>query len=336
MRLPTGNPAATGGRGPGLAAPLVLALCVLAPATACAQQSWPERPIRFVVPSSPAGGTDMYARLLAQALAEPLGQQIVVENRPGGRGNIGAVAVSKAAPDGYSFLVSGNPSLVINPALYKDLPYDAERDFAPVARGVVNPLVLCVLPEVPARSVAELAALGRREPEKLPFGSAGSTTATYFGVRLLEEASGARFVHVPYKGSGQAYQALLGGQVKFMMPDIGSAMAHIRSGRLIPLAVTYPTKMLPGVPTMTELGYPESDVNAVFSVVAPAATPREIIRRMNAAINSAMKKPWLAQKLEEATFIPVFETPEEFAATLKKDRETWAAILKRLGIKAEQ
>jgi tripartite-type tricarboxylate transporter receptor subunit TctC len=312
---------------------LACALALAAPALA--QEGWPARPLRFVVPSSPSGGTDLYARLLAQALAEPLGQQIVVENRPGGRGNIGAVAVAKAAPDGHTFLVSGNPSLVINPALYRDLPYDAERDFAPVARGVVNPLVLCVLPEVPARSVAELVALGRRSPGALAFASAGATTATYFGVRLMEEASGAHFVHVPYKGSGQAYQALLGGQVPFMMPDIGSAMPHIRSGKLVPLAVTYATRMLPGVPTMAGAGYPDSDVNAVFSVVAPAATPRAIVERMNAAINAAMKAPWLAGKLEEASFIPVFETPQEFAATLKKDRAAWAAIVKRLGIKAE-
>ena len=325
------------GPGPGrISGALAALLLALALAPACAQERWPERPIRFVVPSSPSGGTDLYARLLAQALAEPLREQIVVENRPGGGGNIGAVAVAKAPPDGYTFLVSGNPSLVINPALYKDLPYDAERDFAPVARGVVNPLVLCVLPEVPARSVAELAALGRRDPETLAFGSAGSTTATYFGVRLLEEASGARFIHVPYKGSGQAYQALLGGQVKFMMPDIGSAMPHIRSGKLVPLAVTYPTKMLPGVPTMGDSGFPESDVNAVFSVVAPAATPGRVVLHMNAAIADAMKTPWLARKLEDASFIPVFETPEEFAATLRRDRAKWAAIVRRLELKAER
>jgi tripartite-type tricarboxylate transporter receptor subunit TctC len=314
-------------------APALVALLAAAGVPhAGAQDAWPARPIRFVVPSSPAGGTDVYARLLAQALAGPLRQSVVVENKPGGGGNIGAAAVAKAAPDGYTFLVSGNPSLVINPAIYRDLPYDAARDFAPVARGVVNPLVLCVLPGVPARSVAELVAIGRRAPETLAFASAGSTTATYFGVRLLEEASGARFVHVPYKGSGQAYQALLGAQVQFMMPDIGSAIAHVRSGKLVPLAVTYPTPVLPGVPTMADAGYPDSDVNAVFSVVAPAATPRAIVARMNAEINAAMKTPWLAQKLADAMFIPVFDTPEEFAATLAKDRAAWAAIAKRLGI----
>jgi len=313
------------------ALPIALA-AALAPSGAFAQDQWPSRPIRFVVPSSPAGGTDVYARLLAQALVEPLGQQIVIENKPGGRGNIGAVAVAKAAPDGYTFLVSGNPSLVINPAIYRNLPYDAARDFAPVARGVVNPLVLCVLPELNARTVADLVALGKRQPDSIAFASAGATTATYFGVRLLEDASGARFVHVPYKGSGQAYQALLGAQVKFMMPDIGSAIPHIRSGKLIPLAVTYPTPMLPGVPTMADAGYPESDVNAVFSVVAPAATPRAIVLRMNAEINAAMKTPWLARKLAEAAFIPVFETPDEFAATLAKDRASWAAIARKLGI----
>jgi len=314
---------------------LALALCALA-FNAQAQDAWPARTIKFVVPSSPSGGTDLYARLLATALAETLKQQVVIENRPGGAGNIGAVAVAKAAPDGYTFLVSGNPSLVINPALYKDLPYNAERDFAPVARGVVNPLVLSVLPEVPARSVAELVALGKRDPETIAFASAGSTTATYFGVRLLEEASGARFLHVPYKGAGQAYQGLFSGQIKFMLADMGTAIPHIRSGKLVALAATYSTRMLPGVPTMAELGYPDSDVSAVFSVVAPAATPRGIVEHMNAAINSAMKTPWLASKLEEAVFIPVFETPEQFAATLRRDREKWAAIVKRLGIKVEQ
>ena len=315
---------------------LALGLCALVPLGAGAQEIWPARTIKFVVPSSPSGGTDLYARLLAAALVELLKQQVVIENRPGGAGNIGAVAVAKAAPDGYTFLVSGNPSLVINPALYKDLPYDAERDFAPVARGVVNPLVLSVVPEVPARSVAELVALGKRDPGTIPFASAGSTTATYFGVRLLEEASGARFLHVPYKGAGQAYQGLFSGQIKFMLADMGTAIPHIRSGKLVALAATTATKMLPSVPTMAELGYPDSDVSAVFSVVAPAATPQGIVDHMNAAINSVMKTPWLAAKLEEAVFIPVFETPEQFAATLKRDREKWAAIVKRLGIKVEQ
>jgi tripartite-type tricarboxylate transporter receptor subunit TctC len=315
---------------------LALSLCAFAPLVAGAEDAWPARAIKFVVPSSPSGGTDLYARLLATALAEPFKQQVVIENRPGGAGNIGAVAVAKAAPDGYTFLVSGNPSLVINPALYKDLPYDAERDFAPVARGVVNPLVLSVLPEVQARSVAELVALGKRDPGTIPFASAGATTATYFGVRLLEEASGARFLHVPYKGAGQAYQGLFSGQIKFMLADMGTAIPHIRSGKLVALAATYSTRMLPGVPTMAELGYPDSDVSAVFSVVAPAATPRGIVDHMNAAINSVMKTPWLASKLEEAVFIPVFETPEQFAATLKRDREKWAAIVKRLGIRLEQ
>ena len=200
---------------------------------------------------------------------------------------------------------------------------------------MVNPLVLSVVPEVPARSVAELVALGKRDPGTIPFASAGSTTATYFGVRLLEEASGARFLHVPYKGAGQAYQGLFSGQIKFMLADMGTAIPHIRSGKLVALAATYSTRMLPGVPTMAELGYPDSDVSAVFSVVAPAATPQGIVDHMNAAINSVMKTPWLAAKLEEAVFIPVFETPEQFAATLKRDREKWAAIVKRLGIKVE-
>jgi tripartite-type tricarboxylate transporter receptor subunit TctC len=319
-----------------LIAGLVVVLSWAPLCSSAAEDVWPARALKFVVPSSPGGGTDLYARLLAEALREPLKQPVLVENRAGGGGNIGAEAVAKAPPDGYTYLVTGNPSLIINPSLYKHLTYSAERDFVPIARGVVNPLVLCVLPELKVKSVEELIALGKRDPASIPYGSAGATTATYFGVRLLEEASGARFIHVPYKGSGQAYQGLLGGQVKFMLPDLGTALPHIRAGKLLPIAVTHPTRQLPDVPTFSDLGYPASDVNAVFSVVAPMATPEAIVWRMSVEINKAMKSPWLAPKLDDAVFIPMFDTPETFAVILKKERETWAAIIRRWGISLDQ
>lgn len=300
-----------------------------------AQDAWPARPVKLIVPSSPGGGTDLYARLLGQALGEALKQQFVIDNRPGASGNIGAEAAAKSAPDGYTFLVSANPALTVNPSLYKKLPYDAERDFSPVARAVIAPQVICVHPSLPVKTVGELVALGKREPGKIPFASAGTGSPTYLGVRMLEEASGARFVHVPYKGVGQAYKDLLGGDIKFMFPDVASVLPHIRSGKVVVLAVNQRTPLLPGVPTLAEAGFP-IEVFTSFSVVAPAGTPRAIVQRMSSEIAKAMKSPALGEKLQAQALVPVFDTPEEFAADLKKERDGWAAFIRRNGIVQEE
>jgi tripartite-type tricarboxylate transporter receptor subunit TctC len=297
-----------------------------------AQQAWPARSVKFIVPSSPGGGTDLYARQLAQALSESLKQQFIVDNRPGASGNIGAEAAAKSAPDGYTFLVSANPAVAVNPSLYKNLSYDAERDFVPVARGVVAPLVICVHPSVPARTLAELVALGKREPGKLSFGSAGTGSPTYLGIRMLEEASGAKFLHVPFKGIGNMMPSLLGGQLDFAFPDAAVALAHIRAGKLIPLAIIEHAPQLPKVPTFAEAGFPGLEIYSSFSVVAPAGTPPEIVKRMSAEIARAMKSPALAQKLEHETLIPVFDTPELFAAHLKRERAAWDAVIRRNAI----
>jgi tripartite-type tricarboxylate transporter receptor subunit TctC len=293
-----------------------------------AQDVWPARAVRLVVPSSPGGGTDVFARLLAQALGEALKQQFVVENRPGASGNIGADVVAKSAPDGYTFLVSANPALTVNPSLYKNLPYNAERDFVPIARGVIAPMVFAVHSSVPARTLAELVAIGKREPGKLSFGSAGTGSPTYLGVRMLEEVTGAQFLHVPYKGVGNAYQDLLGGQLKFMFPDVASALPHIRSGKVVALAVTARTSQLPNTPTIAEAGF-ALDVFTSFSVVAPAGTPPAIVRRIAAEITKAMKSPAMAEKLDQQVLVPVFDTPEQFAASVKKERDGWAEFIRR-------
>jgi tripartite-type tricarboxylate transporter receptor subunit TctC len=296
-----------------------------------AQDTWPARPVRLVVPSSPGGGTDVFARILAQGLGEALKQQFVVENRPGASGNIGAEAVAKAAPDGYTFLVSANPALTVNPSLYRNLPYNAERDFVPITRGVIAPMVIAVHASVPAKSIAELVALGKREPGKLSFGSAGTGSPTFLGVRMLEELTGAQFLHVPYKGVGQAYQDLLGGQLKFMFPDVASVLPHIRSGKVIALAVTERTPQLPNVPTFAEAGFP-LDVFTSFSVVAPAGTPPAIVRQMAIEISRVMKSTATAEKLEQQVLLPVFDTVEQFTASLKKERDNWAAFIRRNNI----
>jgi tripartite-type tricarboxylate transporter receptor subunit TctC len=295
-------------------------------------QEWPSRPVRIVVPSSPGGGTDVYARLLAQALGDSLKQQFVVENRPGASGNIGAAAVAKSPPDGYTFLVSANPALSVNPSLYRNLPYNAERELAPVTRGVMAPMVLVVNPSVKAASVSELIQLSKTG-EKLAYGSAGTGSPTFLGVRMLEENSGAKFTHVPYKGVGAGYSDLLGGQIQFMLPDVASAISHIRAGKLRALAVTQATPLLPGVPTFAQAGYPV-DVFTSFSVVAPAGTPEPILSRLSSEIARAMRSGPIAEKLETQALVPVFDTPAEFAASLKKERDGWAAFIRRNNIEA--
>jgi tripartite-type tricarboxylate transporter receptor subunit TctC len=314
------------------AAAWALALLAL---PACGQDAWPARPVKLIVPSSAGGGTDLYARLLGQALGEALKQQFIVDNRPGASGNIGAEAAARSAPDGYTFLVSANPSLTVNPSLFKKLPYDAEKDFAPVARGVIAPQVICVHPSLEVKTLRELIALGKREPGKIAFASAGTGSPTYLGVRMLEEISGARFVHVPYKGVGQAYKDLLGGDIKFMFPDVASVLPHIRSGKVLALAVNQRTDLLPGVPTLAEAGFP-IEVFTSFSVVAPAGTPRAIVERMSAEIGKAMKSPALGEKLQAQALVPVFDTPEQFSADMKKERDGWAAFIRRNGIVQEE
>jgi len=314
---------------------IAVALALLA-APAAAQDTWPAKPVRLVVPSSPGGGTDLYARLLAQALGDALKQPFIVDNKPGASGNIGAEAVARAAPDGYTFLVSANPAITINPSLYPNLPYSAERDFVAVARGVLSPMVVCVHPSVPAKSLADLVALGKRDPGTVPFGSAGTGSTTYLGVRMLEEATGARFLHIPYKGLGPAYKDLLGGQLKFMFADLASALPLLHGGKAVALAVTDRTTALPGTPTLAEAGFATVQVQSSFSVVAPTGTPPAIVQGMSTEIMKAMRAPRLAEKLEAQALIPIFDTPDLAAASLKSEREGWAAFIKRNGIAPDQ
>ena len=301
---------------------------------AAAQEGWPARPVRIVVPSAPGGGTDAYARLIGSALGETLRQQFIVDNRPGGNGTIGAEAAARSAPDGYSILVTASPALMINPSLYKNLPYNAERDFAPVSPVVISPLMFCVNPSMNVRSLSELVAIGKREPNKLTYGSAGQTSVTALGVRLLEDATGARFTNIPYKGLGQAYQNLLSGELSFMFSDVVTVLAQVKAGKLAPLAVSHRVSQLPGVPSVVEAGFPVAEVHASFMVAAPAGIPGVIVQRLNAEINRQMKLPDIAARLDAQVLIPVFESPEEFAASLARQRDMWGAAIRRIGIKA--
>ena len=304
---------------------LALALAA-APAAA---QDWPARPVRLVVPSSPGGGTDTYARLLALGLGQALKQQFVVDNRPGAGGNLGAELAARAVPDGYTFLVSSSPALTVNQSLFKDLSYNPERDFTPVARGVISPLVIASHPSVPVKTLAGLVALAKREPGSLSYGSPGVGSSSNLAVKMLEEAGKVRFLHVPYKGAAQAVLGLLRGEVAFMVTDISTARPHVESRRVVPLVTSHRHPHLPGTPTYAEAGYPGVDAYPAYSVVAPVGTPQPVVQRMSSELVALMKTPAFRERLEASALIPVFDTPDEFAAILRKERARYAEVIRR-------
>jgi tripartite-type tricarboxylate transporter receptor subunit TctC len=313
-------------------AALLLAACSHA---ALAQADWPTRPVTVVVPSSPGGGTDTFGRILAQALTEQLKQTFVVENKPGASGAIGATAVAQAPGDGYTLLVASNSSLGINPVLYKTLSYDVLRDFAPVTRGVIAPMVIVANPEARLKSMTELVERGKREPQALFYGTAGGGSPLHLGVRMLEEATGARFSHVPYKGAGPAYADLLAGRLQFMLTDLASVRPFIDGGKLLALAITDKSPLLPAVPTFAEAGFPGLKAFTAFSVMVPARVPPALVKRLAAEIGKAMKNPATAARLEQQALLPVFDTPEQFAASLKDEQQVWGAFIRQHNIQPE-
>ena len=309
----------------------VLAASALAATAASpfAQVEWPSaRPVTVVVPSSPGGGTDAYGRLIAQALTEQLKQSFVVDNKPGASGAIGAAAVAKAEPDGYTVLVASNSSLGINPVLYKTLQYDVARDFAPVTRGVIAPMVVVAHPDAKVKTLAELVERGKREPGTVFYGTAGVGSPLYIGVRMIEAASGAQFNHVPYKGVGPAYADLLAGRLQFMLTDLASVRQHIDAGKLVALAITDKSPLLPAAPTFAEAGFGGIKAFTAFSVLVPAKTPAPIVRRLAAEIAKAAKNPVVLARLEQLALLPVADTPEQFAASLKDEQQMWGSFIR--------
>ena len=318
-----------------IAASAFLFLASLAAATVAADDTWPSRPVKFVVPTPPGGGTDIYARLVAASLATNLKAPFFVENRPGGGGNIGVEAVAKSPGDGTVFLVSATGFVTVNPVLYKDLSFNVERDLVPVTRGVGGPLVVLVPANSPSKSLADLIDEAKREPGKVSYGSAGTGSLSNLGVRMLEEASGARFLHVPYKGVGQVYQDLLGGQLRFMLADLASALAHIKSGKAVPLALSEAAPLLPNVPSLAQAGYAGLPLSNYFSVFAPAGTPSSVVRRLGTEMARARKEAGVAEKLAAQALTPVFDTPEQFAELYRRELKIWRAFIERNGIKVE-
>lgn len=317
-----------------LAAAAFLALA--APGTQSLAQTYPTRAVRVIVPFAPGGGSDTYARVMATRLPEAFGQQVLVDNRPGGNTVIGAELAARAAPDGYTLFLSTNGTVAINPSLYKKLPYDPVKDFAPVTLVGVGPNVLVVHPSLPAKSVNELIALARAHPGKLSYASSGSGGAPHLAGELFKSMAGVDMVHVPYKGASPATIALLAGHVQVMFAGLGPGIAHIKSGRLRGLGVASAKRnqALPELPAIGEYlkGY---EASSWFAIFVPAGTPRDVIAKLNAEITRVMARKDVHQQLMAQGYEAATGTPEQLADLLRQDTVRWAAVIKSAGITAD-
>jgi tripartite-type tricarboxylate transporter receptor subunit TctC len=307
----------------------------LAADPAFAADPYPTRPIRMVVGFAPGGGTDLTARPVAQKLSELIGQQVIVENRPGAGGNIATEQVARAAPDGYTLLMGTIASLAISPGLYGNLRFDPETDFAPVIQVVDATNVLALHPSVPANSVKELIALARNR--SLSAGSSGVAATGHLSIELFNLMAGVKLVHVPYKGGAPAMGDLVGGQVQLIFATAASAIPHIKSGRIKGIAVTTAKRssLLPELPTISEAGLAGFDANNWYGLVAPAKTPRAIIDQLNAEVTKILNMPDVRTTLFNQGLDPAPGTPEQFGAYIKSERAKWAKVIQDSGAKAE-
>jgi tripartite-type tricarboxylate transporter receptor subunit TctC len=313
----------------------VAAIASLVLAGTAGAQEYPNRPIRLLVPFTPGGGTDILARILAGKMSESMGQQVIVDNRPGGNTLVATEAVVRAAPDGYTLILQTN-NLAANPTLYQGrLNFDTQKDLAPVSLVAGNPHVLVVNPTVPARTLAEYVALAKAKPDTITFASAGSGTVNHLSGELLKMLTGINIVHVPYKGSGSVMPDLLGGQVHSLFAAMPTVTGHIRAGRLHPIAVTTPRRFhgLPDVPTIAEAGYPGYDFSSWFGVLAPAGTPRPVIDRLHAEIVKALKDPTVRERLADYEIFG--SSPSEFATFIDEQVKRTAKIIQASGAKVD-
>ena len=307
----------------------LLAMTICANAGA---QPYPSKPVRLIAASSPGGGSDLIARLLAQKLSEDLGQQFVVENRAGASGIIGTEVVAKAAPDGYTLLII-QPSLTINPSIFAKIPYDAARDLAPVTIVVDAAQMLTAHPSVPIRNVRDLIAIAKREPGELTIGSPGVGTSPHLSAELLQQMAGIKLQQVAYKGAGPALIGLVSGDVALAFSTALSASPHVKSGKIRAVGVTSVKRVasFPDVPSLSE-GLPGYEASQWFGILAPAGTPRPIIDRLNQAITRASRSPDAKEKLGAMGVDLVNSTPEQFAAVIRDETARWAKVIKAAGI----
>jgi tripartite-type tricarboxylate transporter receptor subunit TctC len=319
-----------------LALRMTFTALLLASAGALAQ-TYPAKPVRLVVPFPPSGGNDVFARLLAQKLAEAWKQQVLVENRPGAGGNVGTEFAARAAPDGYTLLLGHTGTLAINPALYTKLGYDPQRDFAPIALLASAPLVLVVHPGSGFRLVGDIVTMARSKPGELNYASSGNGTGSHLSGELLQTLAGIKLTHVPYKGTSPAITDVLGGQVPMMFSVIPTALPQIRAGKLRAIAVTGARRMpqLPKVPTVAESGLPEFESTLAYGILAPRGTPEAVIEEIRTQIaRIAATREW-RERIEFEGAVPLEGTPAEFAVLIRAQGEKWGKLIRASGIKPE-
>jgi tripartite-type tricarboxylate transporter receptor subunit TctC len=306
------------------------------PLVASAQGAWPSRPIRIIVPFAAGGAVDTVARTLGERLSVQLAQPVLIENKPGANANIGADAVAKAAPDGYTLLVAAN-GLATNMTLYPKLPFNTLRDFAPISRLGYAPLVLVSATATAPKSLQELIASGRANPGKLSYGSAGNGTSGHLAGELLASAAKFQALHVPYKGGAPALVDLIAGRTSFMLLNPLEVLPHIQSQRLKAVAVTGSQRigMLPEVPTMTEAGLPGYEATVWWGLLAPAQTPREVVARLNAETLKALADPGVRDRLTALGAVITPSSPEQFSSFLQTEIDKWAVVIKAASIEPD-
>ena len=318
----------------------VLRFCALAAITPCGPvhaQTYPQKPVRIVV-GVPAGGTtDVVARLVGQKLGEQMGQQVVIDNRGGAGGNIGAELVAKAPPDGYMLFLATIGTMAINPSLYSKMPFDTLRDFAAISQLTSMPQLLVVHPSVPVKNVKELIAYAKSRPGQLTFASGGSGTAIHLAGELFKTMAGVDMVHVAYKGGGPAMTDVIGGQVSLMFDQILTSLPHVQSGRLRGLAVTTANRSpaAPQIPTIAEAALPGYAVTTWHGLLAPAGTPRDIVNRLSSEAARTLQNPDVREKFASQGVDPISSTPEQFAAMMKSELDKWRKVIAVSGTKID-
>ena len=300
-------------------------------------QAFPTKPVRIVAPFPPGGPIDVLARLVGERVQQRSGQPVTVENRPGGAGNIGILAVAQAPADGHTWLFIPQGNITINATLMKNLPFNWERDFAPVTLVAYAPNLLVVNNAVPAASVPELIAYARKNPGKLTYGSPGIGSSLHLIGELMKREAGIDITHVPYKGTTQAMQDLLGGQISMMFGSLPTLMPQVRAGKLRALATTTAKRapQAPELPTLVESGLKSLDVPSWYGALVPAKTPADVVAKIQAEIAAIVASPEISSTLEKQGLSPVANSPQEFAAQIKRETATWARVIREAGIKAE-
>jgi tripartite-type tricarboxylate transporter receptor subunit TctC len=314
----------------------VLALCI-ASAALGQSASYPSKPVRLIVPFPPGGAVDYYARAVQNRLAETLGQPILIENRSGASGMVGADLVAKSPPDGYTVLVGNIASLAMNVGIYSKMPYDPVKDLTPIMRTVAVDYAMVVHPSVPARTVAELVEHAKANPGKLSYGSAGSGSAPHLSTELFKQRAGIDIVHIPFKGGGPMVTDLLGGQIQMVIADQANLMPHVKAGKLRALAVgtLVRSAVYPDLPTIAESGYPGFEARAWQGIAGPAGLPPDVVRQLQTSIAKVMAMPDVRARLVEGGLDPIVSSPEEFGEFIRTEIAKWSKVAKDVGARVD-